>query len=242
MKQYLSLVKFSHTIFALPFALLGFFLAIFRLDVQVPWITFLYVLLCMIFARNAAMAFNRYLDRDIDGKNPRTVVREGYSYTKRFTFLCHFVLGLGLALAPIGAYLAAGGNFDLLPLLYGLSVLFWVSGFDIIYALQDEDFDRKHQLSSVPVILGGRNALRLSTALHVGCAVTMASAGYVLLTNYPTAGWLSGIATFVFLGLLVYQHTLVKPHDLSKINLAFFTTNGFASVLLGSTIIFDLLF
>jgi len=287
MKQYLSLVKFSHTIFALPFALLGFFLAIYRLDVQIPWIIFLYVLLCMIFARNAAMAFNRYLDRDIDGKNPRTVVREipagvispgealsfvmlnvvlfvattwlinplcfylspvallvilGYSYTKRFTFLCHFVLGLGLSLAPIGAYLAAGGNFDLLPLLYALSVLFWVSGFDIIYALQDEEFDRKHELSSVPVMLGGRNALRLSTVLHLGCAAAMASAGYVLLTNYPTAGWLSGIATFIFLGLLVYQHTLVKPHDLSRINLAFFTTNGVASVVLGSMIILDLLF
>ena len=287
MKQYLSLVKFSHTIFALPFALLGFFLAIYRLDVQVPWITFLYVLLCMIFARNAAMAFNRYLDRDIDGKNPRTVIREipagvisptaalsfvilnailfiattwlinplcfylspialfvilGYSYTKRFTFLCHFVLGLGLSLAPIGAYLAAGGNFDLLPLLYALSVLFWVSGFDIIYALQDEDFDRKHQLSSVPVLLGGRKALRLSTALHFGCALSMASAGYLLLTSYPTAGLWSGMATLIFLGLLFYQHTLVKPDDLSKINLAFFTTNGVASVVLGSMIILDLLF
>lgn len=287
MKQYLSLVKFSHTVFALPFALLGFFLAIYRLDVQIPWIVFLYVLLCMVFARNAAMAFNRYLDRDIDGENPRTAVREipagiitpkaalsfvvinsilfvattwlinplcfylspialliilGYSYTKRFTFLCHFVLGLGLALAPIGAYLAAGGNFDLLPLLYAFSVLFWVSGFDIIYALQDEEFDRKHHLSSVPVILGGQNALRLSTILHLGCAVAMTSAGYVLLTSYPTAGWLSGLATLIFLGLLYYQHTLVKPDDLSKINLAFFTTNGIASVILGSMIIFDLLF
>ncbi len=287
MKQYLSLVKFSHTVFALPFALLGFFLAIYRLDVQIPWIVFLYVLLCMVFARNAAMAFNRYLDRDIDVENPRTAVREipagiitpkaalsfvvinsilfvattwlinplcfylspialliilGYSYTKRFTFLCHFVLGLGLALAPIGAYLAAGGNFDLLPLLYAFSVLFWVSGFDIIYALQDEEFDRKHHLSSVPVILGGQNALRLSTILHLGCAVAMTSAGYVLLTSYPTAGWLSGLATLIFLGLLYYQHTLVKPDDLSKINLAFFTTNGIASVILGSMIIFDLLF
>ncbi len=287
MKQYLSLVKFSHTIFALPFALLGFFLAIYRLDVQIPWIVFLYVLLCMVFARNAAMAFNRYLDRDIDEKNPRTVVREipagiisptaalsfviinailfvattwlinplcfylspvalliilGYSYTKRFTFLCHFVLGLGLALAPIGAYLAAGGNFDLLPLLYAFAVLFWVSGFDIIYALQDEAFDRKHQLSSVPVMLGGQNALRLSTVLHIGCAVAMTTAGYVLLTNYPSAGWLSGLATLIFLGLLSYQHTLVKPDDLSKINLAFFTTNGVASVILGSMIILDLLF
>lgn len=285
MKQYLSLVKFSHTIFALPFALLGFFLAMYRLNIQMPWDTFVYVLLSMIFARNAAMAFNRYLDRDIDSKNPRTATREipagvissgaalsfvlvnvllfigmawlinpmcfylspvalgvilGYSYTKRFTFLCHFVLGLGLALAPVGAYLAVGGTFALLPILYAVAVLFWVSGFDIIYALQDEAFDRKNNLSSVPVILGGTNALRLSTALHLGCALAMTIAGYILIVDYPTAGWLSGLATLIFILLLGYQHTLVKPHDLSNINLAFFTTNGFASLILGSMIIIDL--
>jgi len=286
MKQYLSLVKFSHTIFALPFALLGFFLAIYRFDIQMPWGTLLYVLLCMVFARNSAMAFNRYLDRDIDGQNPRTVTREipsgiitpgaallfvmlnvllfvitawlinpmcfylspvalavilGYSYTKRFTFLCHFVLGLGLALAPVGAYLAVGGTFALLPILYAVAVLFWVSGFDIIYALQDEEFDRKNELSSVPVTLGGTNALRLSTALHLGCATTMTIAGYVLIAEYATAGWLSGLATVIFILLLAYQHTLVKPNDLSRINLAFFTTNGIASLILGSMIIFDLM-
>ncbi|MEM9821016.1 MAG: UbiA-like polyprenyltransferase, partial [Bacteroidota bacterium] len=177
MKHYLSLIKFSHTIFALPFALLGFFLAAHRSgDPSFPWHLLLLVILCMVFARSAAMAFNRYLDRDIDLKNPRTANREipagvispnaalafvvinsllfiactwwinpicfylsplalliilGYSYTKRFTFLCHFVLGLGLALAPVGAYLAVLGKFDLIPVLYGLVVLFWVSGFDI---------------------------------------------------------------------------------------------------------------
>jgi len=285
MKQYLSLVKFSHTIFALPFALLGFFLAMYRLDLQMPWGVLFYVLLCMVFARNAAMAFNRYLDRDIDEKNPRTVTRQipagiisskaaisfvfvnallfvgtawlinpicfylspvalgvilGYSYTKRFTFLCHFVLGLGLALAPVGAYLAVGGTFALLPILYAAAVLFWVSGFDIIYALQDEAFDRKYNLSSVPVALGGTNALRLSTALHLGCALTMTVAGYVLIADYSTAGWLSGLATLIFILLLAYQHTLVKPHDLSRINLAFFTTNGIASLILGTMIILDL--
>ncbi|NUO02598.1 MAG: UbiA family prenyltransferase, partial [Saprospiraceae bacterium] len=183
MKNYLSLIKFSHTIFALPFALLGFFLATLQPNIIFTWPSLLLVLLCMIFARSAAMAFNRYLDRDIDHINPRTRQREipagvirprealffviansllfvaatwfinktcfylspiallvvlGYSYTKRFTWLCHFVLGIGLSLAPIGAYLAAGGRFDLIPLLYSGAVLLWVAGFDIIYALQDE--------------------------------------------------------------------------------------------------------
>ena len=198
MKNYFSLIKFSHTIFALPFALLGFFLAYLRFGSVFDAKLLGLVLLCMIFARSAAMGFNRYLDREIDKDNPRTIGREipagiisakaalgfviivsllfilttwfinplvfalspvallitlGYSYTKRFTFLCHFVLGLGLALAPIGAYLAAGGGFDLVPVLYSFAVLFWVSGFDIIYALQDEDFDKAHGLNSIPVVL-----------------------------------------------------------------------------------------
>ncbi|MEO1437101.1 MAG: UbiA-like polyprenyltransferase, partial [Bacteroidota bacterium] len=187
MQKYLSLIKFSHTIFALPFALIGFFIAYAETGSGFSWMIFLLVLGCMVFARSAAMAFNRYLDRDIDAQNPRTAGREipsgqlkasnvllfvlinsllfvvctffinplcfylspiallvilGYSYTKRFTWLCHFVLGLGLALAPIGAYLAVTGEFDWLPLLYSVVVLSWVSGFDIIYALQDEGFDK----------------------------------------------------------------------------------------------------
>lgn len=285
MKNYLSLVKFSHTIFALPFAMLGFVLAVQEFGGQIPWRIFICVLLCMVFARNAAMAFNRYLDRDIDAKNPRTAVREipagvitpgsaltfvvinsvlfvvttwfinplcfflspvalavilGYSYTKRFTFFCHFVLGLGLALAPVGAYLAVGGRFDLIPVLYGLAVLFWVSGFDIIYALQDENFDRENNLSSIPVQLGVKNALNLSNVLHLLCALIMAFAAYQLIGNYPAAGWLTIVATAIFILLLFYQHTLVKPGDLSKVNLAFFTTNGIASVILGGLIILDL--
>ena len=285
MKQYLSLVKFSHTIFALPFALLGFFLATHKLQQNVQWQLFVLVLLCMVFARSAAMAFNRYLDRDIDEKNPRTVQREipagvispnaaltfvlvnsllfvittwfinplcfylspiallvilGYSYTKRFTFLCHFVLGLGLALAPIGAYLAAGGQFDLIPLLYSFAVLFWVSGFDIIYALQDEDFDRSLNLQSIPTKLGRVNALRLSTALHFICASLMIAAAYFLTNYFPEFDWMTWIGTGVFVILLAYQHYLVKPHDLSKINMAFFTTNGIASLILGGLIILDL--
>lgn len=285
MKDYLSLIKFSHTIFALPFAILGFFLASRTLDKGFdPWL-FALVIACMVFARSAAMAFNRYLDRDIDEKNPRTVVREipagvispqatfifvvinsalfiattwlinplcfllspialliilGYSYTKRFTYLCHFVLGLGLALAPIGAYLAAGGQFDLIPILYSFAVLCWVSGFDIIYALQDDDFDKSLNLKSIPVKLGRKNALRLSSLLHVICSILILLAANFLTAQFPEFEWLHWLGAVSFVGLLFYQHTLVKYNDLSKINLAFFTTNGVASIILGFCIILDL--
>ena len=285
MKQYLSLIKFSHTIFALPFALLGFFLGIEHVGQGFNGWLLLLVLLCMVFARSAAMAFNRYLDRDIDAKNPRTQQREipagvispraallfvaissglfmlttwfinplcfmlspvallivlGYSYTKRFTFLCHFILGLGLSLAPIGAYLAAGGGWDAIPLLYSMAVLFWVSGFDIIYALQDEEFDRSLSLNSVPVSLGKQNALRLSSVLHVFCAGAMLLAGWFLVSEFTYFGLLHWLALIIFIGLLVYQHTLVKPNDLSRVNLAFFTTNGFASLIFGALVILDI--
>lgn len=285
MKDYLSLIKFSHTIFALPFALLGFFLATLVNGGQISWWLFLLVLLCMVFARSAAMAFNRYLDRDIDEKNPRTKNREipagiispqaalafvlincalfiattwfinplcfylspvallvilGYSYTKRFTWLCHFVLGLGLALAPIGAYLAVVGRFDWIPLFYSFAVLFWVSGFDIIYALQDEDFDKSLNLQSVPVFLGKERALWLSSALHVACAGFILAASYSLSQAYPAFEWLHWLAAGIFISLLIYQHTLVKPNDLSRVNLAFFTTNGLASLIFGTLVIMDI--
>lgn len=285
MKHYLSLIKFSHTIFALPFAMLGFFLAVRELNVGISWRLLVLVLLCMIFARSAAMAYNRYLDRDIDKKNPRTATREipagtisarsallfvafnsllfvattwfinplcfmlspiallvilGYSYTKRFTFLCHFVLGLGLSLAPIGAYLAVVGQFDLIPILYSVAVLLWVAGFDIMYALQDEQFDKSLQLHSVPVALGTKKSLLLSTALHVLCAIFIVIASYFLSTQFPEFEWIHWLATAIFIGLLAYQHSLVKVDDLSKINLAFFTTNGLASVIFGSLVILDL--
>lgn len=285
LKNYLSLVKFSHTLFALPFAFLGFFLAILKENKGISWGLFLLVLLCMVFARSAAMAFNRYLDRDIDLKNPRTQMREipagvispraalvfvlfncllfmattwfinplcfwlsplallivlGYSYTKRFTFLCHFVLGLGLSLAPIGAYLAVAGSFALLPLLYSATVLLWVSGFDIIYALQDEDFDKKLSLRSIPVVLGKRNALRLSSMLHLICGGLVILAAFLLELSFPAFGWLNGLAASIFITLLYYQHTLVKPNDLRRVNLAFFTTNGVASLLFGAIVILDI--
>ena len=284
MKKYLSLIKFSHTIFALPFALVGYFLAVETTGKNLNFKILFCIIGCMVFARSAAMAFNRYLDRDIDAKNPRTAIREipagaispqsaflfvvlncilfiattyfinnlcfllspvalavilGYSYTKRFTWLCHFVLGLGLSLAPLGAYLAVTGVFALIPIGYAMIVLLWVSGFDIIYALQDEDFDRSMQLNSVPVFMGKNGAFQLSNLLHFLCALILIFVAYHLNHHSPTFGILHWIGVIIFIGLLIYQHTLVKINDLSKINLAFFTTNGIASVIYGSCFILD---
>lgn len=280
MKNYLSLVKFSHTIFAMPFALIGFFIAVHFTSATFEWHLLGKVILCMVFARNAAMAFNRYIDRNIDEKNPRTAIREipagiinanaalwfvilnstafvvttyfinplcwalspvalavvlGYSITKRFTALCHLILGLGLSLAPIGAYLAVVGKFDLLPLLFSFAVLFWVGGFDIIYALQDEEFDRENDLFSIPVWLGKAKSLNLSNVLHAITAGLLFWAG-----TMGDFHWLFWIGYAIFLVLLIYQHSLVKPNDLSKVNLAFFTTNGVASVTFASFVIADL--
>jgi len=278
--KYLSLVKFSHTIFALPFAIIGFLIAIYGTDATFEWATLGLVVLCMIFARSAAMAFNRYADRDIDKENPRTAIREipagvissgaalffvfvssalfvatcyfinticfylspvallvvlGYSYAKRFTFLSHVILGIGLALAPIGAYLAVTGEFNLIPLLISFAVLFWVSGFDIIYSLQDIEFDRTHNLRSFPVLLGQKGALVLSSIFHILTAGFIFFAGY-----YGGFGNWYWIGCAIFSALLVYQHTLVKVDDLSKVNLAFFTTNGIGSVVFAIFVILDL--
>lgn len=268
----------------MPFALVGYFMAVNSPQYDFSWKVLLLVVMCMVFARNAAMAFNRWQDRDIDGKNPRTAIREipagivsansaiifvvvnclafivttyfinticfflspialiivlGYSVTKRFTSLCHVVLGIGLSLAPIGAYLAVSGQFDLVPVLYGLAVLFWVAGFDIMYALQDEDFDRSLQLKSLPVRLGKERALTLSMIFHGITTTLMLWAAVSLQNGYPSANLFHWIGLALFVGLLIYQHTLVKPNDLSKINLAFFTTNGVASVVFGSLLILD---
>ncbi len=224
----------------------------------------------MVLARNAAMAFNRYIDRYFDKTNPRTTDREipsniirpkqalgfalinavlfivttyfinelcfylspiallivfGYSYTKRFTILCHLILGLGLSLAPAGAYLAVTGEFGLIALLFSGAVLFWVSGFDVIYALQDFLFDSENELKSIPVYFGKRKALYISTVFHLISASFIILAG--LLKNLGLIYWIGSI---IFIGLLFYQHTIVKPTDLKKVNLAFFTTNGIASL------------
>lgn len=224
----------------------------------------------MVFARSAAMAFNRYLDRKYDALNPRTAQREipagiisptnaliftiansvlfiittlfinatvfylsvialfvilFYSYTKRITPLCHLILGVGLALSPIGAYLAVTGYFKLLPVLFSLTVFTWVAGFDIIYALQDEEFDREQKLHSIPAALGKKNALAVSNILHVLSACFVIGAG--INGQFHLLYW-AGCA--VFIGLLIYQHLIVKPTDLSRVNMAFANTNGMASI------------
>src|ERR1700722_10022309 len=319
-KNYLSLIRFSHTIFAMPFAMIGFFLGAFPVILHmrtisaflkpssIPgWHTTIYpfvfangqadfsqapqtgweiagrlglVILCMVFARSAAMGFNRWLDVKWDALNPRTAIREiprgiisrnsalrfvaassvafiictwfinplcfglsfvalavvlGYSYTKRFTPLCHLVLGLGLSLAPIGAYLAVTGAFALLPILMSFTVVFWVSGFDIIYALQDEEFDKSHQLYSMPSWLGKEKALHVSEFLH-----TLSTLCVVAVGLYGGFGWWywGGVATFM--GMLIYQHAIVRPNDLSRVNLAFMTANGIASVVFAALVITDL--
>ena len=280
----------------MPFALIGFFLGIFESTSIIPgwhnkifppqfdWnellLKLILVVFCMVFARSAAMAFNRYLDRSYDAKNPRTAIREipagtisasnaliftiascilfiattffinricfylspvalavvlGYSYTKRFTPLCHLILGLGLSLAPIGAYLAVTGHFALLPILFSLAVIFWVSGFDIIYALQDEEFDKSQKLYSIPAWLGKTKGLRVSEFLHLLSAAAIVFAGY-----YGNFGWLYWIGVAVFVLMLGYQHSIVKPNDLRKVNIAFMTANGIASVVFAIFVIADL--
>ena len=287
MRKYFSLIKFAHTIFALPFALLGLFLGFWVMNTnQIEpanpyWLSFILVVLCMVFARSAAMAFNRYIDRDIDAKNERTENREipagvitpknalsfviinsllfiattwfinklcfflspialvvilGYSLTKRFTALCHLVLGLGLALAPVGAFIAVTGQFQWEPIILGFAVLTWVSGFDIIYALQDEEFDKENELRSIPAFFGKKRALIVSTLLHFLTASMIILFGITI-----SGGWVFWIGAGAFLVLLAYQHLLVKPNDLSKVNLAFFTTNGIASVIFACFAIGELL-
>lgn len=281
--NYFSLVKFAHTIFAMPFALIGFFYGLnaINYNLQRPWwLLFILVILCMVFARSAAMAFNRWLDAEYDAKNPRTVIREipggiiskknalmfvifnciafiittyfinalclvlapvalfvilFYSYTKRFTPLCHLVLGLGLSLAPIGAYIAVTGQFALVPVMFSLSVLFWVSGFDIIYALQDEAFDKEHNLHSIPSFLGAERALHVSEFLHFLSAASVIAAG--MIGGFSRLYWI-GLALFIF--FLIYQHILVKPKDLSKVNKAFFSSNGIASVVFCVFVLLDI--
>ena len=160
-----------------------------------------------------------------------------YSYTKRFTALCHLVLGLGLSLAPIGAYLAVTGSFAWLPVLFSFAVVFWVSGFDVIYALQDEGFDKQHQLHSMPASFGVVKALHISEALHVLSAASVITAG--VLGHFGVLYW---IGTGVFITMLIAQHAIVKPRDLSRVNLAFMTTNGIASVVFAVFALSDMAF
>jgi len=274
----LEMIKFSHTLFALPFALYAAFLAA---DGWPKPATLGKILLAMVGARSAAMAHNRLADRRLDAANPRTASRAlpsgalsvgfvrvflaasivlfvaaaaslnrlalvlspvalalllVYSYTKRFTALSHLVLGLCLALAPVGAWIAVRGSLALLPILLGLAVLFWTAGFDVIYALQDEEFDRGAGLKSIPVRLGARGALLASAAFHLAMGVLL-----VAVWRLSGSGWILLVGIAATVAALVYQHAIVKPGDLSRVNAAFFTANGFVSVTLAVCGIADVL-
>ncbi len=279
--DYLSLVRFSHTVFAMPFALAGYFIGATEPGYGFSLKTFMLVLACMVFARSAAMGFNRWADVRFDSLNPRTAVREipsgkitlrhalvfviassvlfivsagllnrmtlilspvalvivlGYSYTKRFTPLCHLVLGLGLSLSPIGAYIAVTGSFALLPVIYSFIVLTWVSGFDIIYSIQDDQFDRETGLYSIPAVMSRDKALAVSIALHLVSVVLVVVAGFT-----GDAGFIYWTGAAIFIVMLIYQHLIVRPDDLSRVNMAFGTTNGIAGVIFGLAVVLDLL-
>ena len=286
--KYAHLVKFSHTIFAMPFAMLAFVYAVKTSGVAAGgnspwwWATLLVqVVLCMVFARNVAMGFNRWADRDIDAKNPRTADREipagkisaraalwfviinallfvgvastinlltallspvalgvvmFYSYCKRFTSLAHMVLGLSLGIAPVGAYIAVTGEFALEACILSLVVITWTSGFDIIYALQDRDFDREQGLHSIPAKFSPAQALAISIALH---AVSIASLVW-FATYLPSSVWAwAGVAAFA--AILCLEHILVTPTRTRHIGIAFGTLNGLASMTLAVLAIIGLL-
>lgn len=266
--RYSSLVKLSHTVFALPFALAAVLLA--QPFAEVTARKVVLIVLCIAAARTAAMGFNRLIDRDIDADNPRTADREipsgqvspaaaralvlgscavfvlgagllgrlplllspialglalGYSYTKRFTALCHLVLGLAVALAPGGAWIAVGAPVTAPPFLLVGGVACWVAGFDVLYSLQDQDFDVGKRLRSIPVALGVRGALWVSGLLHVGTIACLLSAGLLLERG---VAYMAGVGLIA--ALLTYEHAIVRPGDLSRINRAFFDINGYVSV------------
>lgn len=277
-KIILEMIKFEHTIFALPFAIISAFIAS---DGIPPPDKIVWILVAMIGARSCAMAFNRLADSDIDGVNPRTAARAipagritkravwvftvvsaallvfaayklnplaftlspaalavivGYSYSKRWTILSHFWLGLSISIAPIGAWIAIKGTLDWPPMLLGLAVFLWIGGFDIIYACQDFEFDRKHGLFSIPARYGKQRALRLSSILHAMMVTVLI--GVTAITNLGVF-YLIGVGIVTI--LLIYEHSIVRPNDLSRVNLAFFTLNGIVSLVLMSLSMADML-
>ncbi len=266
----LGMIKFEHTLFALPFAFLGAVLAAEGLP---EWRQILWITAAMIGARSAAMTFNRIVDRDIDAANPRTANRElpsgkltvgfawifffasvglfflasyslnwltfalspvalisvlGYSYAKRFTAFAHLLLGWALAISPTAAWIAVRGTIDSgIPLLLSLFVLMWTAGFDVLYACQDYEFDKKAGLRSIPARFGIKNSLRIARLFHAQAFIVL-----LLLFFVTELGWLALSGVLAVAVLMIYQHTLVKANDLSNMNAAFFTTNAFVSVIL----------
>lgn len=280
--KYASLVKFAHTVFALPFALVAFMLGVREPEAHFSWLLLLQILGCMVFARNAAMGFNRWADRQIDARNPRTAGRDvpagrisprqaliftlvnaalfvavaftinplcgglslvavvvllGYSYLKRFTWLCHFGVGAALGIAPAGAYIAVTGHLTLAIGWLCLMVFFWSSGFDILYSLADEEIDRAQGLHSIPERFGRRRAMLISAVVHF---TEFALVPLFLTSAGLTDGWAIAAGVF-FLAMLVYQHVIITPKDLSRLNAAFFTANGIASLVFCTLIYLSIL-
>ena len=269
----LEMIKFEHSVFALPFALTGALLAVRESgpELPAPWGKFGWIVVAMVAARSAAMAFNRVVDADIDARNQRTKVRAipaglisksftwgfivfwsalllaaaymlnplclklapaallivfGYSYTKRFTAISHLVLGFALGIAPAAAWIAIRGSLDWPILLLTAGVMLWTAGFDIIYSCQDQEFDRREGLFSIPRSIGIGAALMVARLLHVGMIAML-----VWLSQLLALGYLSLAGIGVVAVLLAYEHSLVKAQDLSRVNAAFFTVNGFVSIL-----------
>ena len=279
--KYFRLVKFSHTIFAMPFALMAFAYALWSTEAEFSWWLLLQVVLCMVFARNVAMGFNRWADRKFDAENPRTANREipsgqisprkalafvtinallfivtactinmltailspvalavvmFYSYCKRFTSLAHLVLGLSLGIAPAGAYIAVTGTLTFAPCLLSLLVLTWCGGFDIIYALQDAEFDRARGLHSIPSRFSVATSLYISIALHCISIVALFA-----FANYLPQSWLLWCGIVLFSAILVAEHILVTPKKQRSIGIAFGTLNGLASLTLAVFVIANIL-
>ncbi len=270
-RKYLELIRFSHTIFALPFALLAAVLAWQQRDSPFRWRELVGILLCMVFARSAAMAFNRLVDRDVDARNPRTAKRHipagllsvpsvrlfaivmcagfigstllflpnrwpvylsvpvlaillGYSYAKRWTNWCHYWLSASLMLSPLAAWIALTGTIDRTPLLLAAMIFFWVGGFDIIYACQDTEFDRDQRLFSLPARLGEARALYVAFLSHVAAVISL-----LALWWFTELGTIFLVGVIVLSVVLLYQHTLVNPNDLDRVNVAFFNVNALIS-------------
>lgn len=271
LRHFLELIRFSHTVFALPFALLSAVLAWTTPGSNFRWRDLVGILICMVTARSAAMAFNRLVDRRIDAENPRTAKRHlpagllsvrsvtiftvvmsfaflasttvflpktlpmilavpvllfllGYSLAKRWTSLCHYWLSAALMLSPIAAWIAVRDEFALIPSLLAAIIFFWVGGFDIIYACQDADFDRVQKLNSIPARFGVRSALRIALLSHL---ITIGM--LLLLWEVAGLGLIFLIGVIAIAGLLLYEHSLVRPNDLQRVNIAFFNVNAIIS-------------
>jgi len=263
------MIKIEHTIFALPFAFMGVFLAA---EGFPDLTTSLWILLAMVGARSAAMAFNRLVDADIDQRNPRTnnralpmgllkksevalfivvsaalflfsawmlnplsfylawpvlLILLFYSYTKRFTWLCHFILGFCLGMTPLAGWIAVKGFFAITPILLSIGVFFWTAGFDLIYSCQDYEIDKKEGLYSTPSRFGLKASLILSVVLHIITLIFFGLAGFIGCLSWPF--WAATSITGIF---LIWEHSIVRPSDLSKVNMAFFMANGFISIVM----------